>query len=110
MNVVGSDIQVNVTVAKVSPRRRPPAGRAAGSRRRTVEVEFGDLPLDLVARPDRWDQDLLSGIEAVGGSDTEAGARLDEMRRFFAFVRGEVPQADGQVARAPYRVDLTLSG
>ena len=40
----------------------------------------------------RWDQDLLSGIEAVGGSDTEAGARLDEMRRFFAFVRGEVPQ------------------
>jgi predicted transcriptional regulator len=40
----------------------------------------------------RWDEDLLSGIEAVGGSDTEAGARLDEMRRFFAFVRGEVPQ------------------
>jgi predicted transcriptional regulator len=40
----------------------------------------------------RWDQDLLSGIEAVGGSETEAGARLDEMRRFFAFVRSEVPQ------------------
>jgi hypothetical protein len=52
-----------------------------------------DLPLDLVARrPDSWDQDLLSGIEAVGGSDTEAGARLDQTRRFFAFVRGEVPQ------------------
>jgi DNA-binding MarR family transcriptional regulator len=40
----------------------------------------------------RWDQDLLAGIEAVGGRDTEAGARLDETRRFFAFVRGEVPQ------------------
>jgi predicted transcriptional regulator len=40
----------------------------------------------------RWDEDLLAGIEAVGGRDTEAGARLDEMRRFFAFVRGEVPQ------------------
>jgi hypothetical protein len=88
VSVVGSDMQVNLTVAKVSrPRRRPLAGRAATSRRRIVEVEFGDLPLDLVARPDRWDQDL-----------------------FCAFVRSEVPQADGQVARAPYRVDLTPSG
>jgi hypothetical protein len=85
MNVVGSDMQVNLTVAKVSrPRRRPLAGRAAASRRRIVEVEFGDLPLDLVACPDRWDQDP-----------------------FCAFVRSEVPQADGQVARAPDRVDLT---
>lgn len=40
----------------------------------------------------RWDRDLLAGIEAVGGPDTEAGARLDETRRFLAFVRGEVPQ------------------
>jgi predicted transcriptional regulator len=40
----------------------------------------------------RWDEDLLVGIDAVGGSDTEPGARLEEMRRFFAFVRGEVPQ------------------
>jgi predicted transcriptional regulator len=40
----------------------------------------------------RWDEDLVVGIEAVGGSDTEAGARLEEMRRFFAFVRGELPQ------------------
>jgi len=32
------------------------------------------------------------------------------LRGFFAFVRGEVPQADSQVARAPYRVDLTPSG
>jgi hypothetical protein len=51
MKVVGSDMQINPTVAKVSrPRRRSLAGRAAASRRRTVEVEFGDPPLDLVAR------------------------------------------------------------
>jgi DNA-binding transcriptional regulator GbsR (MarR family) len=40
----------------------------------------------------KWDEDLQFGIEAVGGSGTEAGARLDDMRRFVAFLRAEVPQ------------------
>lgn len=39
----------------------------------------------------RWGDDLLFGIEAVGGSTTETGARLDEMRQFVAFVRSELP-------------------
>jgi hypothetical protein len=40
----------------------------------------------------KWDEDLQFGIDAVGGSGTEAGARLDDMRRFVAFLRAEVPQ------------------
>jgi DNA-binding transcriptional regulator GbsR (MarR family) len=39
----------------------------------------------------RWQNDLVAGIEAVGG-DTPAGERLEETRRFFAFLHQEVPK------------------
>ncbi len=39
----------------------------------------------------RWSKDLESGIEAVGRR-TAAGRRLDETRRFFEFLRDEMPQ------------------
>ena len=37
----------------------------------------------------RWEQDLQEGIKAVG-PDTPAGARLEETRAFFAFLRDEL--------------------
>lgn len=37
----------------------------------------------------RWERDLYEGIEALG-PDSPAGARLDETRRFFVFIRGEL--------------------
>jgi DNA-binding transcriptional regulator GbsR (MarR family) len=37
----------------------------------------------------RWEQDLEEGIKAVG-PDTLAGERLEETRRFYAFLRGEL--------------------
>ena len=39
----------------------------------------------------RWEQDLQEGIKAIG-PDTPAGARLEETRAFFEFLRDEVPQ------------------
>ena len=37
----------------------------------------------------RWEKDLTEGIKALG-LDTPAGARLDETRRFFEYVRTEL--------------------
>lgn len=39
----------------------------------------------------RWEQDLQEGIKAVG-PDTPAGARLEETRAFFEFLRDEISQ------------------
>ncbi len=39
----------------------------------------------------RWQNDLVSGIEAVG-PHTPAGMRLEETRQFFAFLHEEVPK------------------
>lgn len=39
----------------------------------------------------KWGEDLSFGIAAVGGQHTEAGTRLDEMRRFVAFLRAQLP-------------------
>jgi hypothetical protein len=39
----------------------------------------------------RWEQDLQEGIKAVG-PDTPAGARLDETRRYFEFLRDQGPK------------------
>ncbi|MGH8933924.1 MAG: GbsR/MarR family transcriptional regulator [Egibacteraceae bacterium] len=68
--------------------------REPGQRRDRYRIS-DDLWYQAIADRDkllaRWEQDLLDGIEAVG-EDTPAGARLDETRRFFAFVRGELPQ------------------
>ena len=79
-----------LTQVRMVARERDPGGRRDHYR------IYDDLWYEAMMHRDemlaRWDEDLLSGIEAVGGSDTEAGARLDEMRRFLAFVRGEVPQ------------------
>jgi DNA-binding transcriptional regulator GbsR (MarR family) len=38
----------------------------------------------------KWERTLTDGAEAVG-LDSPAGARLDETRRFFAFLRRELP-------------------
>jgi len=39
----------------------------------------------------RWEQCLQDGVEALGPS-TPAGQRLDETRRFFAFLHAELPR------------------
>jgi hypothetical protein len=50
---------------------------------------------EVVSRRDqllaRWEQDLQDGIKAVG-PDTPAGARLEENRRYFEFLRDQAPQ------------------
>ena len=38
---------------------------------------------------ERWEQDLQEGIKAVG-PDTPGGDRLEEIRRFYAFLRNEL--------------------
>ena len=39
----------------------------------------------------RWQEDMRDGIQAVG-ADTPAGRRLEETRRFYAFLLEEMPQ------------------
>jgi DNA-binding transcriptional regulator GbsR (MarR family) len=39
----------------------------------------------------RWGDQMAAGIEAVGGKDSEAGARLTDMVAFFEFMRDEMP-------------------
>jgi DNA-binding transcriptional regulator GbsR (MarR family) len=39
----------------------------------------------------RWQEDMRDGIQAVG-ADTPAGRRLEETRRFYAFLLDEMPQ------------------
>src|SRR5215213_397058 len=39
----------------------------------------------------RWQEDMRGGIEAVG-ADTPAGRRLEETRRFYAFLLDEMPR------------------
>jgi hypothetical protein len=39
----------------------------------------------------RWVKDLASGVDAVGAG-TRAGGRLDETRRYFEFLREEMPR------------------
>jgi DNA-binding transcriptional regulator GbsR (MarR family) len=69
-------------------------GREPGERRDHYQVS-GDMWYEVVARRDqilaRWEQDLQDGIKAVG-PDTPAGARLEENRRYFEFLRHEGPK------------------
>jgi len=69
-------------------------GREPGERRDHYQVS-SDMWYEVVARRDqilaRWEQDLQDGIKAVG-PDTPAGARLEENRRYFAFLRDEAPR------------------
>jgi DNA-binding transcriptional regulator GbsR (MarR family) len=69
-------------------------GREPGERRDHYQVS-SEMWYEVVARRDqllaRWEQDLEDGTKAVG-PDTSAGARLEETRRFFEFLRHEGPK------------------
>lgn len=68
--------------------------REPGERRDHYRV-YDDALYEAVARRDemlvRWQRDLREGIEAVG-EGTPAGARLEETRRFYGFLHGELPK------------------
>jgi hypothetical protein len=49
---------------------------------------FSDTLYEMLVR---WQGDLREGIEAVG-ADTPAGKRLEENRRYHAFLREEIPK------------------
>jgi DNA-binding transcriptional regulator GbsR (MarR family) len=69
-------------------------GREPGERRDHYQIS-SDMWYEVVARRDeilaRWEQDLQDGIKAVG-PDTPAGARLEENRQYFEFLRQEAPR------------------
>ena len=66
--------------------------REPGERRDHYRAS-NDTWYDAIARRDailaRWEQDLEEGIKAVG-PDTPAGDRLEETRRFYAFLREQL--------------------
>lgn len=68
--------------------------REPGQRRDHYRVH-DDLWYEAITREGemfaRWEKGLLQGVEALG-ADTPAGARVDETRQFFAFLRSEFPQ------------------
>lgn len=68
--------------------------RDPGRRRDHYRVD-ADMWYEMTTRREqtlaRWAKDLAVGIDAVG-ADTPAGARLTETRRFFDFLRDEMPQ------------------
>jgi DNA-binding transcriptional regulator GbsR (MarR family) len=68
--------------------------REPGERRDHYRVR-DDMWYASVAQRDeqlsRWERTLLDGVEAVGAT-SRAGARLDETRRFFEFMRVELPK------------------
>jgi DNA-binding transcriptional regulator GbsR (MarR family) len=63
--------------------------------RRDHYVVYADLWSAMSVQRDqalaRWVKDLASGIDAVGAG-TRAGRRLDETRRYFEFLREEMPR------------------
>jgi DNA-binding transcriptional regulator GbsR (MarR family) len=68
--------------------------RAPGERRDRYRVDHtawyaAAASSDEVFR--RFEDGARDGVEVLG-TDTPAGARMDETRRFFAFLRAEVPQ------------------
>jgi DNA-binding transcriptional regulator GbsR (MarR family) len=68
--------------------------REPGERRDHYRL-YNDTWYEAVAQRDemlrRWQEDMRGGIEAVG-ADTPAGRRLEETRRFYAFLLDEMPQ------------------
>ena len=68
--------------------------REPGERRDHYRVYSGDTWYEVTMRRDemliRWQEDLREGVEAVG-ADTPAGKRLEETRRFYEFIHGELP-------------------
>lgn len=67
--------------------------RDPGERRDHYEVSE-DLWYEVYANRDKqfeqWANLMSDGVDAVGG-DSRAGARLDRTRRFFEFLRAELP-------------------
>jgi DNA-binding transcriptional regulator GbsR (MarR family) len=63
--------------------------------RRDHYVVYADLWSAMSVQRDqalaRWVKDLASGVDAVGAG-TGAGRRLDETRRYFEFLREEMPR------------------
>lgn len=68
--------------------------REPGQRRDHYRVH-DDLWYEAITREGemfaRWEKGLADGVEALDPS-TPAGARVDDTRKFFAFMRGEFPQ------------------
>jgi predicted transcriptional regulator len=85
---ISGAVRYLIQVGLVSREREP------GERRDQYRVH-ADMWYEAVARRDallvRWERGLEDGIELIG-VDTPAGARLDETRRFFEFMRGEFPR------------------
>jgi DNA-binding transcriptional regulator GbsR (MarR family) len=69
--------------------------REPGERRDHYRIHGGDTWYEVTIRRDamlaRWQEDLREGIEAIG-ADTPAGRRLEETRRFYQFIREEMPR------------------
>jgi DNA-binding transcriptional regulator GbsR (MarR family) len=68
--------------------------REPGERRDHYRL-YNDTWYEAVTHKDemlkRWQEDMWEGIEAVG-ADTPAGRRLEETRRFYAFLLDEKPR------------------
>ncbi|NHD16719.1 MULTISPECIES: GbsR/MarR family transcriptional regulator [Actinopolyspora] len=68
--------------------------REPGSRRDHYTVR-DDMWYEAFAQRDEqfqhWENTLLEGVSALG-AETAAGSRLDETRRFFEFLRAELPK------------------
>src|SRR5829696_2508797 len=68
--------------------------REPGERRDHYRL-YNDTWYEAVTQRDemlrRWQEDMRGGIEAVG-ADTPAGRRLEETRRFYAFLLDEMPR------------------
>jgi DNA-binding transcriptional regulator GbsR (MarR family) len=73
--------------------------REPGEQRDHYRIHGGDTWYEVTIKRDamlvRWQEDLREGIEAVG-ADTPAGKRLEETRRFYEFVHGEMPRLLGR--------------
>jgi predicted transcriptional regulator len=79
-----------LTQVKMVTRERDPGGRR--DHYRVYEDSWHQATMHRDEMLAKWGEDLLFGIEAIGGTDNETGARLDEMRQFVAFLRAEVPR------------------
>ena len=84
---VSGAVRYLVQVGLVAREREP------GRRRDHYRVR-DDLWYETIMQQDRmlvgWEQTLEAGVAAVGAG-TEAGGRLEDTRRFFEFIREEMP-------------------
>lgn len=84
---ISGAVRYLVQVGLVERRREP------GQRRDHYEI-LDDAWYEAIAHRDellgRWERTLIDGVEALG-PDSNAGKRLEETRRFFEFLRQELP-------------------